>query len=169
MITAARGCEHGRVPDRTTSLRIAAAATAALGLATVVAGMFLPWFRSGAVLRDSFQLIGVIQTLGFLRGQTLELLLYAWYGMIPVVTLSIVAYAFGLHRTSATICVILAIITGTISGGASVESGGEDSPLGIAGTGPTVTLIGSALALVGALGIFVGRRRSASRIAGGEP
>ncbi|MGH3859569.1 hypothetical protein [Actinokineospora sp.] len=147
----------------------ATAVIAAAGLVAVVAGMFLPWFRSGSVLRDSFQLIGVIQTLGFLRGDVLELLLYVWFGLVPVVTLSVVAYTFGLRRTSATICVVLTIFTGTISGVATVESGGEESSLGIAGTGPTVTLIGSSVALIGALGIFASRRKSASRIAGGEP
>lgn len=141
----------------------------AVGLVTLVTGMFLPWFRSGAVLRDSFQMVGVIQTLGFLRGDVLELLLYVWFGLVPVVTLGVVAYTFGLYRTGATICVLLAIFTGTISGVATVESGGEESSLGIAGTGPTVTLIGSLVALIGAVGIFVSRRKSASRIAGGEP
>lgn len=141
----------------------------AVGLVTLVTGMFLPWFRSGAVLRDSFQMVGVIQTLGFLRGDVLELLLYAWFGLVPIVTLGVVAYTFGLYRTGATICVLLAIFTGTISGVATVESGGEESSLGIAGTGPTVTLIGSLVALIGAVGIFVSRRKSASRIAGGEP
>ncbi|HVK26352.1 MAG TPA: hypothetical protein VM677_33795 [Actinokineospora sp.] len=147
----------------------AAAAVAGVGVVAVVVGMFLPWFRSGTVLRDSFQIIGVIQSLGFLRGDTLELLLYAWFAVIPAVTLSIVAYTLGLSRTAATIGAVLAIFTGTISGGATVESGGGESSLGIAGTGPTVTLIGSLVALVGAVGIFVGRRRSARRIAGGEP
>lgn len=141
----------------------------AVGLVTLVTGMFLPWFRSGAVLRDSFQMVGVIQTLGFLRGDVLELLLYVWFGLVPIVTLGVVAYTFGLYRTGATICVLLAIFTGTISGVATVESGGEESSLGIAGTGPTVTLIGSLVALIGAVGIFVSRRKSASRIAGGEP
>ncbi len=147
---------------------VTVASVAAVGLVAIVAGMFLPWFRSGAVLRDSFELVGVIQTLGFLRGQALELLLYAWFGIIPGVTLSIAAYALGFRRTAATLCLFFSIITGTISGGATVESDG-DSPLGVASAGPTVTLIGSALAVLGAVGIFVSRRRSARKNAGGEP
>lgn len=153
------------------STRLATTAPAvitAVGLAAVVIGMFLPWLRSGAVLRDSFQVVGVIKSLGFLRGDLLDLLLSAWFGVIPVVTITILAYAVGLSRTSATICVVLTIFTGTISGGATVERGGGEGPLGIAGTGPTVTLIGSLVALVGAVGIFVGLRVSARTIAGGE-
>ncbi|GLZ36802.1 hypothetical protein Acsp05_04270 [Actinokineospora sp. NBRC 105648] len=131
--------------------------------------MFLPWLRSGTVLRDSFEVIGVITSLGFLDGDVLELLLYAWFGVIPLVTLSVVAYALGFRRVSATISVVTAIISGTVSGGATVEGGGGDSPLGIAAAGPTTTLIGSVLAVLGAVGIVVSGRRSASRIAGGEP
>ncbi len=158
------------VSDRNPRLRVAApAAAAGVGLVLVVVGMFLPWFRSGAVLRDSFQAIGVIKTLGFLEGGALELLLHAWFAVIPAVTLSVVSYALGMRRLAATICCSLAIITGTVSGGATVESSGGESSLGIAATGPVITLIGSALAVVGAIGIIASRRRSTSRIAGGEP
>ncbi|WP_139190460.1 hypothetical protein [Actinokineospora iranica] len=158
------------MPARSSRLRVAApAAVAVLGVALTVAGMFLPWFRSGAVLRDSFQVVGVIKTLGFLEGDVLELLLYAWLGIIPAITLSVVAYALGCCRIAATIGVLSAIITGTVSGGATVERGDGNSPLGIAGAGPIVTLIGSALVVLGAVGIVVSGRRSASRIAGGEP
>ncbi|SES19420.1 hypothetical protein [Actinokineospora terrae] len=145
------------------------AATTAVGLLAVAVGVFLPWFRSGSVLRDSFQAVGVISTLGFLDGTALEVLLYAWYGVVPAITLSIVLYALGMRATAATIGAFLAIVTGTVSGGATVESSGGDSPLGIAAAGPTTTLIGSALAVLGAVWIVVNGRRGASRIAGGEP
>ncbi|WP_146108103.1 hypothetical protein V5P93_004934 [Actinokineospora auranticolor] len=144
------------------------AAACGLGGLLVVVGMFLPWLRSGTVLRDSFQVAGVINTLGFLEGDVLHLLLYAWFGVIPVLTLGVVAYAFGFRRTAATFTGVLAIVTGTVSGSATVESGGVDSSLGIAATGPTTTLIGSALAVLGAVGIVVSGRSSAGRIAGGE-
>lgn len=146
----------------------AAAAVAGVGLLVAVAGMFLPWLRSGAVLRDSFQLVGLIRTLGFLRGDVLDLLLRAWFAAIPAITLGVVAYALGARRAGATICLVATIFIGTIAGGATVESDGGDSSLGIAGTGPAVTLIGSALAVLGAVGVLMGRRRSAGETAGGE-
>ncbi|WP_018683572.1 hypothetical protein [Actinokineospora enzanensis] len=147
-------------------LRVALpAAVTAVGLLTVAVGTFLPWFRSGAVLRDSYQVVGVITSLGFLRGDVLELLLYAWFGVVPAITLSVVAYAVGMRRVSATLGAITAIITGTVSGGATVESGGGDIALGIATTGPATTLVGSVLALVGAIGIVVFGRGSARRAA----
>ena len=139
-----------------------------LGLVTAVVGMLLPWLRSGAVLRDSFELAGVIQTLGFLRGDVLELLLYGWFALIPVITLSIAAYALGARRVAATFVLLVTIILGTIAGGARVEAGSGEGSVGITATGPTVSLIGAALALAAALGTLIGERGRTRENAGGE-
>jgi hypothetical protein len=63
----------------------------------------------------------------------------------------------------------VAIISGTVAGSATVVGGGEEVRLGISSTGPVTTLIGSVLTLVGVVGIFAGRRGSATEDAGGEP
>jgi len=67
------------------------------------------------------------------------------------------------------IAAIVAIFCGTVGGGAAVVSSGDDVSLGITGTGPTVTLIGGVLALLGVIGVFIGPRARATNIAGGEP
>ncbi|GAA4421742.1 hypothetical protein GCM10023148_22610 [Actinokineospora soli] len=155
----------GPVSDRA---RITAA-VGLLGLVTAVVGMFLPWLRSGAVLRDSFEVVGVIETLGFLRGDALEWLLYAWYALVPVITLSIAAYALGARRVGATFALLATIILGTIAGGARVEAGdGGDGAVVITATGPTVSLIGAALALAAALVTLIGERGRTRENAGGE-
>ncbi|MFC4858999.1 hypothetical protein [Actinophytocola glycyrrhizae] len=146
-----------------------AAALTAAGLTTVGIGTFLPWVVSGTVLRDSYQSIAVIRTVGVLDGNPLALLLDAWTLLIPVITLCIVVYAVGFRRSAATISTVVAIISGTVAGFATVLGGGEDISLGISSTGPVTTLIGSVLALVGVVGIFTGRRSSATEDAGGEP
>ena len=139
-----------------------------IGLLTAVTGMFLPWLRSGAVLRDSFEVVGVIQTLGFPRGDALEALLYVWFALIPVITLSIAAYALGARRVAATFALLATIILGTIAGGARVEAGSGTASVGITATGPTVCLIGAAVALVAALGTLIGERGRTRENAGGE-
>jgi hypothetical protein len=139
-----------------------------LGLLTAAAGMFLPWLRSGAVLRDSFEVVGVIRTLGFVRGDALEALLYVWFAQIPVITLSIAAYALGARRVGATFALLAAIILGTIAGGARVEAGSGAGSVGITATGPTVCLIGAILALVAALGTLLSERGRTRENAGGE-
>jgi len=150
-------------------LGIAGAALTAVGLVVVAVGTFLPWVRSGAVLRDSYQSIAVIRTIKVLDDSPLELILDAWTLIIPVVTVCIVLYALGFRRTAATISTIVAIISGTVGGAATVVSGGEGVRLGIASIGPTTTSVGAVLTLVGVVGIFAGRRRRATEDAGGEP
>lgn len=154
---------------RPPSIGIAGAALCGAGLLLIAVGTFLPWFRSGIVLRDSYQSISIVRTIRVLDGSPLTLALDAWTMIIPVITLCVAAYAFGLRRTAATVAAVLAAICGTIGGIAAVESGSQQAPLGIAGTGPTVTVVGGALALLGVVGVFVGRRARATTTPGGEP
>ena len=162
------------MPSRTqrrppTRVGIGAACVAAAGLALIALGTFLPWLRSGTVLRDSYQSISVIRTIKAVEGNPLELVLDAWTMIIPAITLCVVGYALGFRRAAATISTILAIICGTVAGIASVVSGGENVRLGIDGTGPITMVVGSVLTVIGVFGIFAGRRKGATGDAGGEP
>jgi hypothetical protein len=152
-----------------TKVAIAGALLLALGLVTLAVGTFLPWVRSGSVLRDSYESIAVIRTIKVLDGSPLALVLDAWVVLIPVSTLCVVTYAAGFRRSAATVSGIVAIISGTVAGAATVVSGGEGVRLGISSTGPTTTLIGAVLALAGVVGVFAGRRGKATDKAGGEP
>jgi hypothetical protein len=153
------------VRSRPGPIGIAGAAACGTGLMFVALATFLPWFRSGLELRDSYRSISLIRTLGLVDNGPLEPVLFAWTMIIPLITISVVAYAFGLHRTAATIAMIVAIICGTIGGIAAVESSSYEI---IAGTGPTVMFCGGVLALTGAVGVFIGRRRVVN-VSGGEP
>jgi hypothetical protein len=157
------------VSRRLLTIGIVGAAICGVGLVLVAVGTFLPWFRSGTVLRDSYESISVIRTIKVLEGSPLTLALDAWTMIIPVITLCVAAYAFGFRRIAATFAAVVAIVCGTIGGIAAVVSGSEDASLGIAGTGPTVTLIGGVLALLGVVGVLAGRRTRATKSAGGEP
>ncbi|MFL6142665.1 MAG: hypothetical protein ACJ72N_12465 [Labedaea sp.] len=161
-------CEHDGMRSRPSPIGIAGAATCATGLVLVAGGTFLPWFRSGLVLRDSYQSISLIRTIGVLRDSPLRFALDAWTMIVPVATLCIALYAIGLRHTAATIAAILAIVCGTIGGIAAVESGSNEASLGVAGTGPVIMLIGGALTLLGVAGIVAGQRRRARSISGGE-
>jgi hypothetical protein len=152
-----------------TPVAIAAVGVTAAGLVAVGIGTFLPWVKSGSVLRDSYQSIAIIRTIKVLDGSPLALVLDAWTLLIPVITLSVIVYALGFRRSAATISAIVAIISGTVAGSAAVLGGGEEVRLGISSTGPVTTLIGAVLTLVGVVGIFAGRRSRATEDAGGEP
>jgi hypothetical protein len=161
-------CEHDRVRWRPFGIGYAGAAIGGAGLVLVAIGTFLPWLKSGSVLRDSYESISAIRTIGIIRDSPLNLVIDAWTMIIPVITLCVAAYAFGFRRSAATVAAIVALFCGTIGGGAAVESGGEEVSLGIAGTGPTVTFIGGVLALLGVIGVFIGLRTRATNVSGGD-
>ena len=164
----ARVLSRTRARPHTRAAAVAAALTAA-GLVVVGLGTFLPWLRSGAVLRDSYQSIAAIRATRVLDGSPLALVLGAWTLLVPAITLCVIAYALGFRRSAATLCAVVAIISGTVAGSATVVGGGEEVRLGISSTGPVTTLIGAVLTLAGAVGILAGRRRRATEDAGGEP
>src|SRR5919198_438048 len=105
----------------------AGAAAGGIGLVLVAVGTFLPWFRSGLVLRDSYESISLIRTIGLLRDSPLRFALDAWTMIVPAVTLCVATYAFGLRRTAATMAAVVAIVCGTIGGVAAVESGSDEA------------------------------------------
>lgn len=154
-------------PSRT-RLGTGGAWVAGTGLVLVAVGTFLPWVVSGSVLRDSYESIGVVRRLRVLDGSPVAAVLDGWMMIIPVITLCVAGYAFGVRRTAATISTILAIICGTIAGAATVVGSGEDVGLGIAVAGPVTMLIGCVLTVIGGVGIFAGQRGRASGNVGGE-
>lgn len=151
-----------------TRVGLAGAVLTAAGLVTVAVGTFLPWVRSGSVLRDSYESISLIRTIKVLDGNPLALIVDMWTLLIPISTLCLIAYGVGFRRSAATIAAVVAIISGTIAGAATVLSGGEEIQLGISNIGPATTLVGAVLTLTGTLGVFAGRRGRATGHAGGE-
>ncbi|GAB3884166.1 hypothetical protein GCM10029964_044760 [Kibdelosporangium lantanae] len=132
-------------------------AVAATGLVLIVVGMFLPWSRSGRTYRNSYASLGVLRELGFVGG-----VVDVWVGMIPLVAVVIAAYTLGLRRSAAVVAAVMSIMLGTISGVAAVQGGDEGSLIGIASSGPTTSLVGAVLALLGAVVVLVTQRKRSS-------
>ncbi len=161
-----------RVPTTSaarTRLGTGAACLAGAGLVLVAVATFLPWVVSGSVRRDSYESVGVFRAVGVPDGSPFAAVLDGWLTIIPVITLCVAGYAFGVRRAAATISTILAIVCGTIAGAATVVGSGEDVGIGIAVTGPVTMLIGSVLTVIGGVGIFAGQRGRAPGDVGGEP
>jgi hypothetical protein len=134
------------VPDRL------GASVAATGLALVIAGTFLPWLRSGVVLRDSYQSARALRALT--GGGATGVLLNAWLLVIPVCGLCIALYALRLRRVSAGLgCVVAGVVAAV-----AIVAYGDDSSVLIkaVATGPAVTLVGAMFALAGSAAILVG-------------
>nr|WP_157528756.1 hypothetical protein [Kibdelosporangium sp. MJ126-NF4] len=135
------------------------AAGAAVGLALVVLGSFLPWVRSGSAHYTSFQSLGILRHLGFMDAfPVMRVLLDIWLGVIPAAAVAIAMYALRLRRTAAVLAVLLALLMGTIAGAVTVQGEDKGGAIGIASTGPAVTLSGAVLALLGAVVILVAQR-----------
>jgi hypothetical protein len=139
---------------RTVAARLGAGAAAA-GLAILVLGTFLPWLRSGSVLRDSYQSAGALRGLiGGLNDQA-SALLAGWPAVIPCCAVCVAGYALGLRRSAAVLGLVVAATVGTAAGLVAVQAGGPDSLVAPVTTGPAVTLTGATIVLIGAIIVVI--------------
>lgn len=140
------------------------ASVAGIGLAVLVAGTFLPWLRSGIVLRDSYQSVGALRTL---VGGTPAALLNAWLMVIPACAVCVVLYAFRLRRTSAGLGCLVCAVVGTAAALVVVQGTDPGAVVAAVAPGPTVTLVGATVALIGAIAVLAGPR--GRQTTGGSP
>jgi hypothetical protein len=132
------------------------AGVAAAGVLALAAGTFLPWLRSGSVLRDSYQAIGAVR--GVLNvGPVAAAGLDAWLAVVPVGSLCIALFALRARRTAAVLTCVLAVPAGTVAGLVAVQGGDQDALLAAATFGPVVSMVGAGLALAGAIAVLAGR------------
>ncbi|MDQ0381820.1 hypothetical protein [Amycolatopsis thermophila] len=136
---------------------------AALGVALVVAGTFLPWFRSGSVSRSSYAAAGLADRLALLDDPLAGTALRAWVAVPALAAVCLVLLLSGLPRTGATLTALLAITGGTVALLATVQGSGTTGVVAVSPSGPVTTLCGSALALAGAVGTFVTARAGRTR------
>jgi hypothetical protein len=124
----------------------------AVGLVLIVVGTFLPWLRSGRVLRNSYETDGAIRRLlapdGLAHGA-----LAVW----PAVSLSCAAvialYMLGARATGLALAVVTSLVATAVSIGALTAP--RLGSLSVATTGPAVTAAGSFLVLLAATLRFV--------------
>lgn len=142
------------------------ASVAAAGLVVLVLGTFLPWLRSGDVLRDSYQSVGALRTL--VAGTGLGALLDAWLMVIPACVVCIALYALRLRKVSAGLGVLLSLAVGVAAGLVVAQGDDPGALIGAAAAGPAVTLTGATVALVGAIAVLAGPHGGPAGIRGGS-
>lgn len=139
---------------------------AVAGLAVVAIGGFLPWVRSGAATRSSFEAAGVLDRLGPDDVPLLDVVLAGWIAIPLVCVITVGLFVTGLTRTAAAFGLIVALLAGTAGLVLTVSGPGGSSAVSVATTGPLTTCLGGVLALGGCLGALFGRRvRPAPRAA----
>lgn len=131
------------------------------GLILVITGAFLPWARSGRTERDSFEFAGIADRIA--GEPALEIGLGAWIAMPLLCVTCVPLYVLGLARISAALTAVLAAATGAIAV-LTLTTGNANGPISVIPLGPGATAAGSALALTGAVGVFLAHRRTAVRI-----
>lgn len=140
---------------------------AATGLVVLIVGTFLPWLRSGAVLRDSYQSVGALRDL---VGVGLPgTLLTAWLMVVPACVVCAGLYLARLRRVSAGFGCLVSVAVGTVAGLVVVQGDDAGSLIAAATAGPAVTLTGATVALVGAIAVLAGPRGRQRELTGGSP
>jgi len=119
----------------------------AAGLAGVLLGTFLPWLRSGDVLRNSYTSFGVLNRLIGFHGVS-DLAVRAW----PLIGLCCAGVVVAVVAASRRVATVLALVTAGWS--AAVASAvllhHGDAGVSVVAVGPAVTLIGDTAVLLAA-------------------
>ena len=153
---------------------LAALFFAGVGLATGVAGSFLPWLRSGDINRNSYQLSGVADRLNLAGSGLWSRLVDLWPLLGPLCLIPLVIAAFRWWKATAAAAVVLgaALITATLE----IQSHADDglravSALGVRwqDTGPVTVLSGGALAALAGLSALILLVAPERRAAIGQP
>ncbi|MCU1365175.1 MAG: hypothetical protein JWN39_814 [Ilumatobacteraceae bacterium] len=129
------------------------------GAALAVVGSFLPWLKSGAVGRSSYDILGLVDRLGFAPDGPIRLVVRAWPLMPLVLTVGIVAVWWGRRWAGAGFGVLGGLYAGGL--GAAVAGAIPDTHQISVGAAPVVTAVGGAIVIVGSLLALVVRVPSA--------
>ncbi|MQA08754.1 MAG: hypothetical protein GEU98_09445 [Pseudonocardiaceae bacterium] len=136
----------------------ASAGCAAAGLVTLVTGCFLPWLRSGNVLRDSYESAGLLRHFEVFNSAPITFLMNVWFVIPPACAACVALYALGLRRAAAVLVLISTLFAGTPSAIATVQGSSDASLIGLASVGPATTFVGSVVAFLGAIGVLTAQR-----------
>jgi hypothetical protein len=122
-------------------------AVGAAGLVGVLLGTFLPWLRSGDVLRNSYASFGVLNRLIGFHGVS-EFAVRAW----PLIGLCcagvVVAAVAASRRVAAVLALVTAAWSAAVASAVLLHHG--DAGVSVVALGPAVTLIGDAAVLLAA-------------------
>lgn len=123
----------------------------AVGAVVTVVGSLLPWVRTGGMRRNSYDLLSLVDRLGFAPDGPAEQAL-RWWPMLPLLAASaVVAAWWGWPRAGGTVGVIAALY----GGGVGIAVGGAGSHVVHVEAGPAVTIVGAVVLAAGSVGAVV--------------
>jgi hypothetical protein len=123
----------------------------AVGAAVTIVGSLLPWVRTGGARRNSYDLLSLVDRLGFAPDGPAEVAL-RWWPMMPLLsTVAVVAAWWGWPRVGGSIGAVAALYAGAV--GVAVFRAGSD--LVRVEPGPAVTIAGALVLVAGSIGAVV--------------
>lgn len=131
------------------------------GALSALVGTFLPWVRSGATTRSSYEIFDLVDRLGFTPSGLVGTALRLWPLTPLLLVLAVVATWWATDRRSwqrGAAAVTLAAVA-YAGGTATAIRFAPDSGLLRIGVGPTVTALGAVVMLIG-VGLGFSRTRS---------
>jgi hypothetical protein len=131
--------------------RRAGAITVSVGAAVVLAGTFLTWLRSGATERSSYDVLDLVDRLGFSKGGLVGWALRLWPLLPLVLVLAVVAWWWpssgrGWTATRVALTLAASLYAGAV---AVAVANAPEVALFSVGPGPTVTIVGAVVMVVG--------------------
>ena len=133
----------------------------AAGAVVMVAGSLVPWVRTGGARRNSYDLLSLVDRLGFAPDGPAEAAL-RWWPLIPLLAaIAVVATWWGWPRAGGAVGVVAAIY----GGGVGLAVSRADPALVRVEPGPTVTFVGALILAAGSIAaIVVGWRPEVDRL-----
>jgi hypothetical protein len=126
------------------------------GIALVVS-MFGPWVRSGSNHRNSFELVDLIDRLGFTPNGPIETAIRGWPFAPLLVVVAVVLTIWLTGRTGAIVAIVVGAAIGIV--GLAMRTVPESSLIGT-GWGSALAVVSGLTMVVGGVAILVSRRLS---------
>jgi hypothetical protein len=127
-----------------------------VGGVVMIVGMFAPWVRSGAASRSSFEMLDLIERLGFARGGPVGIVVQAW-PLAPLLVVCAVVSTWWLDGWfGGRIAAVVAIVVGFVVGGVGVvvRTAPQSALIGVR-WGTLVTAAGGAMLVLGGVARLV--------------
>lgn len=120
-----------------------------VGGVVAVGASFADWLRTGTVKRSSYEILGLVDRLGFAPDGPIRILVRAWPLMPLLIAAAVVAAWWGLRHLGAWFGVLGGLYAGALS--VAVARAVPDRRLISVTAAPEVTAVGAATVVVGSL------------------
>jgi hypothetical protein len=120
------------------------------GLAMVLVGSFLPWYRSGRRARSSYLLFDIVERLDLLPGALSRLALAGWLFVPLAAAGAVAAVLLGKLHAGAVVAVGVGLYTAVLAFVVSSSTGAWEAGTAVAACGGIVAMLGG-FALLAAL------------------